>query len=70
MATNINKIFETCKLFWPASEDFVNSATVFVNSATPRGEGPPGPPRLSFSLSQRKELKETPPSKSPFVRET
>ena len=37
MATNINKIFETCKLFWPASEDFVNSATVFVNSATPRG---------------------------------
>ena len=37
MVANIIKIFETCKLFWPASEDFVNSATVFVNSATPRG---------------------------------
>ena len=35
MATNINKIIKTCKPFWPASEDFVNSATVFVNSATP-----------------------------------
>ncbi len=77
MATKISKIFETCKSFLPASEDFVNSATVFVNSATRRGRrAPPGggsprsPPRLSFSLSQRKELKETPPSKSPFVRET
>ena len=39
MVANIIKIFETCKLFWPASEDFVNSATVFVNSATPRGRG-------------------------------
>ena len=37
MATKISKIFETCKSFLPASEDFVNSATVFVNSATPRG---------------------------------
>ena len=34
MVANIIKIFETCKSFWPASEDFVNSATVFVNSAT------------------------------------
>ena len=39
MATKISKIFETCKSFLPASEDFVNSATVFVNSATPRGRG-------------------------------
>ena len=39
MATKISKIFETCKLFWPESEDFVNFATVFVNSATPRGRG-------------------------------
>jgi hypothetical protein len=43
MATKISKIFETCKLFWPASEDFVNSATVFVNSATPRGRAPAAP---------------------------
>ena len=40
MVANIIKIFETCKLFWPASEDFVNSATFFVNSATPRGRAP------------------------------
>ncbi len=40
LATKISKIFETCKLFWPASEDFVNSATVFVNSATRRGHAP------------------------------
>ena len=40
MATNINKIIKTCKPFWPASEDFVNSATVFVNSATLRGHAP------------------------------
>lgn len=39
MATNISKIFETCKSFWPESEDFVNSATEIVNSATPRGRG-------------------------------
>ena len=39
MVANIIKIFETCKFFWPASEDFVNFATVFVNSATPRGRG-------------------------------
>ena len=43
MVANIIKIFETCKLFWPASEDFVNSATVFVNSATPRGRAPAAP---------------------------
>ena len=47
MATNINKIIKTCKPFWPASEDFVNSATVFVNSATPRGPAP-APPCRSF----------------------
>ena len=35
MVANIIKIFETCKSFWPESEDFVNFATVFVNSATP-----------------------------------
>ena len=40
MVANIIKIFETCKLFWPESEDFVNFATVFVNSATPRGRAP------------------------------
>ncbi len=40
MVANIIKTFETCKLFWPASEDFVNFATVFVNSATPRGRVP------------------------------
>jgi len=40
MVENIIKIFETCKLFWPASEDFVNFATVFVNSSTPRGRAP------------------------------
>ena len=39
MVANIIKIFETCKLFWPKSEDFVNFATFFVNSATPRGRG-------------------------------
>lgn len=37
MVANIIKIFETCKSFWPESEDFVNSATEIVNSATPRG---------------------------------
>ena len=46
MATNINKNFETCKSFLPASEDFVNSATVFVNSATPRGRGIKAPKNL------------------------
>ena len=46
MATNIIKIFETCKSFLPASEDFVNSATVFVNSATPRGRGIKAPKNL------------------------
>ena len=43
MATNINKIIKTCKPFWPASAYFVNSATVFVNSATPRGHAPAAP---------------------------
>ena len=50
LTTKISKIFETCKSFWPASEDFVNfatafvnSATAFVNSATPRGAGPRSP---------------------------
>ena len=63
LTTKISKIFETCKSFWPASEDFVNSATVFVNFATPRGEGPPGPPNLHFlsvpperKPNQKKEL--------------
>ena len=60
LTTKISKIFETCKLFWPASEDFVNSATVFVNFATPRGEGPPGPPNLHF-LS-------VPPERCSFVK--
>ena len=46
MATNINKIIKTCKPFWPASEDFVNSATVFVNSATLRGHAPAALPRV------------------------
>lgn len=40
LTTKISKIFETCKSFWPASEDFVNFATVFVNFATPRGHAP------------------------------
>ena len=48
MATNINKIIKTCKPFWPASEDFVNSATVFVNSATPRGRAPKVPQTVLF----------------------
>ena len=64
MATKISKNIKTCKAFLPASEDFVNSATVFVNSATPRGRGPRSP-RLSFSLAQRKELKETFPQPRP-----
>ena len=60
MATNINKIIKTCKPFWPASAYFVNSATVFVNSATPRGPAPKAfprgkdataPPRRSFILA-------------------
>ena len=53
----------------PASEDFVNSATVFVNSATPRGRVPRSPVYsfsfCSFSLAQRKELKETFPQPRP-----
>ena len=53
LTTKISKIFETCKSFLPASEDFVNSATVFVNSATRRGRrAPPGggspPPDCPF----------------------
>ena len=46
MVANIIKIFETCKSFWPESEDFVNFATVFVNSATPRGRGIKAPKNL------------------------
>ena len=60
MATKIRKNIKTCKAFWPASADFVNSATVFVNSATPRGEGPPGPPNLHF-LS-------VPPERCSFIK--
>ena len=74
LSTKIRKNIKTCKLFWPASEDFVNSATVFVNSATAfvnsatafvnsatrRGEGPPGPPNLHF-LS-------VPPERCSFVK--
>ena len=45
MATNINKIIKTCKPFWPASAYFVNSATVFVNSATLRGHAPAALPK-------------------------
>ena len=51
MVANIIKIFETCKLFWPASEDFVNSATVFVNSATPRGRGIKAPAWIAFGCA-------------------
>lgn len=43
MATKIRKNIKTCKAFWPASAYFVNSATVFVNSATPRGHAPAAP---------------------------
>ena len=55
MATKISKIFETCKSFLPASEDFVNSATVFVNSATPRGRGPRSPV-YSFSFCSTRKM--------------
>lgn len=48
MVANIIKIFETCKLFWPESEDFVNSATEIVNSATPRGHAPAAPKNLPW----------------------
>ena len=61
LTTKISKIFETCKSFWPASEDFVNSATAFVNfatvfvnfatdfvnSATRRGHAPTALPRVA-----------------------
>jgi len=60
MATKINKIFETCKSFLPASEDFVNSATVFVNSATRRGGVSPAAPFIHF-LS-------VPPERCSFVK--
>ena len=56
MATNINKIIKTCKPFWPASEDFVNSATVFVNSATPRGPAPAAPIFIFFLFRQKDAL--------------
>ena len=55
LATKISKIFETCKLFLPASEDFVNSATVFVNSATPRGRAPRSPV-YSFSFCSARKM--------------
>ena len=58
MATNINKIIKTCKPFWPASEDFVNSATVFVNSATPRGRAPAAP-QSSFSFCSARKKTES-----------
>ena len=43
MVANIIKIIKICKPFWPASAYFANSATVFVNSATPRGHAPAAP---------------------------
>lgn len=55
LTTKISKIFETCKSFLPASEDFVNSATVFVNSATPRGRGPRSPV-YSFSFCSARKM--------------
>ena len=54
MVANIIKIFETCKLFWPKSEDFVNFATFFVNSATPRGRAPRVPPDCPFLCRKEK----------------
>ena len=61
LTTKISKIFETCKSFWPASEDFVNfatdfvnSATAFVNFATRRGHAP-GPPIFIFFLFRQKD---------------
>ena len=57
MATKISKIFETCKSFLPASEDFVNSATVFVNSATRRGGGPPRSPQTVLFFVAKKRTK-------------
>ena len=59
MVANIIKIFETCKLFWPESEDFVNSATVFVNSATPRGRAIKAPAWIVLigALPHKKSLR-------------
>ena len=58
MATKIRKNIKTCKAFWPASADFVNSATVFVNfatvfvnSATPRGHAPAALAWLAFGCA-------------------
>ena len=71
MATKISKIFETCKNFLPASEDFVNSATVFVNSATRRGRrAPPGggsPPQTVLFLTCQRDmsLADLPKTKTP-----
>ena len=66
MATKISKIFETCKSFLPASEDFVNSATVFVNSATRRGRrAPPGggspryPQTVLFFVAKKRTKRNT-----------
>ena len=71
MATKISKIFETCKSFLPASEDFVNSATVFVNSATRRGRrAPPGggsprsPQTVLFSGAEKRTKRDIPPTKA------
>ena len=51
LTTKISKIFETCKSFLPASAFFVNSATVFVNSATPRGHAPAALAWLAFGCA-------------------
>ena len=64
MVANIIKIFETCKIFWPASEDFVNSATVFVNSATRRGGGASKPRTCQRDMSLADLPKTKPPSSS------
>ena len=66
LSTKIRKNIKTCKLFWPASEDFVNSATVFVNfatvfvnSATRRGRAPAAPDCSFLLTAEEKEPKKT-----------
>ena len=59
MVANIIKIFETCKSFWPESEDFVNFATVFVNSATPRGRVPRSPQTVLFFVAKKRTKRNT-----------
>ena len=39
LMANLQKIIHPCKSKTPSDAFFVNSATVFVNSATPRGRG-------------------------------